>query len=164
VETGAWVAAELNGRPKDRITVDHLRSSVGFFKRLLGGEPPVFPGEPPSASRFAADDVMGVPVTPAQNGSGPFPKTLRVRALYGDYALYGSWQVVTINSPEDWSSVQDLVRGAYYNQFGLIHLADGSKAIRWNETTWRGVRETLEFLYDPRYKDPALGAAGSSHP
>lgn len=137
---------------------------MGFFKRLLGGEPPSYAGEKPEGRRLSKDDAMGVSVTPTQTSSGPFPKTLRVRAVYSDYALYGAWQVVTINSPEDWSSVQDLVRMAYYNQFGLIHLADGSNAIRWNESTWRGVRDTLEFLYDPRYKDPALAAGGSSNP
>jgi len=145
----------------------HLRRFVGFLKRLLGGDEPTFPGEPGASEPprlLGREDAMGSVLTPAQTDSGPFPKTLRVRAVYNDYALYGSWQVVTLNSPGDWASAQDVVRMAYYNQFGLIHLADGSKAIRWNESTWRGVRDTLEFLYDPRFQGPALGAAGSSNP
>lgn len=132
---------------------------MGLFERILGGggggsPPPWIPGDSP----FRGDDSAGQTVTTAEIAQGPFPKQMRLRGSYADYALIGSWQVVSLNSPADWEAAKDQVFQAYYKQFGLYRLPDGNSTIRWNETTWREIRDQLQVLYDPKFRGGGAAA------
>jgi hypothetical protein len=135
---------------------------VGFFGKIFGGagQPPG--GAPPEPhglfSGAAPGEEYGKKLTSAETQGGPFPKTMRLRAGLTHYDLYGSWQVVTWESAEAFPSAQDKVIHGYYTQFGMYRLPDGSETIRWNEMTWRAVKEKLHILYDPKF-DPSGGAA-----
>jgi len=60
----------------------------------------------------------------------------------------------------DWPPAREEILQGYYQQFGLIRLPGGSSAIRWNEGTWRGVRETLDVVFDPAFA-PSADTSGS---
>jgi hypothetical protein len=77
---------------------------------------------------------------------------LRLRARYPEYNLVGAWQDVTLNSADDLPGAKAAVHGAYFKQFGMYRLPDGSETIRWNELTWRDIRDELEILYDPAFQ------------
>jgi len=127
---------------------------MGFFGRLFGGR-----GRKPKSERILARGTAGgAPLTDENVTSGPFPRELRLRAVYEDYNLFGKWQVITLQAASEWPSAREAVLHAYYTQFGLIRLADGTQTIRWNETIWRGIRDTLEIRYDPSH---ARAAASS---
>ena len=119
---------------------------MGLFGKLFGGAPP---GGDDKRARFSLDGGAGVPLEEAAATSGPFPRSMRVRAVLEAYDLYGSWQTVRLERPEDWPAAREQVLHAYYQQFGLIRLPDGSSTIRWNEVTWRQTRETLQLRYSP---------------
>lgn len=125
---------------------------MGFFERILGGgaggSPPPWM---PNLGAPAGDSGAGKPLDSFEIERGPFPRQFRLRASYPDYALVGGWVVVTMNSAADWSAAREQVLQAYYKQFGLYNLPDGSQTIRWNEETWRAVRDALQILYDPRF-------------
>ncbi len=137
---------------------------MGLFGKLFGGgglqETPTTP--PPSSTppRPRPDEGYGLPVTATETDGGPFPKRLRLRAVYADYGLVGSWKVVTLNSAADWPAAREEVLHGYYQQYGLIRIPGGESAIRWNEGTWRGVRETLDLVFDPAFA-PSVGVPGS---
>ena len=138
---------------------------MGLFGKIFGGgggQPP--PRVPPAGEgpprRRRDDAAYGQPLGAAQTDAGPFPKRLRLRAIYSDYDLLGSWKVVTLNSPADWPAAREEVLQGYYQQFGLIRLPGGSSAIRWNEGTWRGLRETLDVVFDPAFA-PSADTSGS---
>ncbi len=137
---------------------------MGLFGKIFGGGGGQEPGRPPTTTpprpRRGGDGAYGQPLTTNETDQGPFPKRLRLRAIYSDYDLLGSWKVITLNSPADWPAAREEVLQAYYQQFGLIRLAGGTSAIRWNEGTWRGVRETLDLVFDPAFA-PSADASGS---
>lgn len=137
---------------------------MGFLDRLFRRDkPPAAVPREPAPGRGKRDESSGVPFTEEVVRQEPFPRRFRLRAVFADYDLYGSWKVVTLNSEADWPAAREEVFQAYYKQFGLIRLPDGSGAIRWNEDTWRGIRETLDILYDPRFA-PAAALQESSTP
>jgi hypothetical protein len=76
---------------------------------------------------------------------------VRLRPVLAPYGLRGAWSTVTLTDANSWPSAREELIGLYYQRFGLIHLRDGSKTIRWNEFTWRGIREALEFERDPQF-------------
>lgn len=125
---------------------------MGLFKRILGGADRSPPTSPSGGRRFRGDESEGKLATAFDIEKGPFPKQMRLRAAYSDYALYGRWVVVTLKTPADWEAVRQEVFQAYYKQYGLYKLPDGSETIRWNEMTWRAVRDELQILFDPQHQ------------
>ena len=124
---------------------------MGLFGRILGGGAPPPPGgEPPGL--FGGGSHDGVKLELPQVEAGPFPKRMRLRARLPEYNLLGWWEEVSLNSAEDYPAARAQVFGSYYKQFGMYPLPDGTSAIRWNELTWREIRDELEILYDPRYQ------------
>ena len=125
---------------------------MGLFGKLFGGggNPPQGPGEPPRASRES--EGWGLEFDEERVQDGPFPKRMRLRAVYSDYTLVGSWQDIVIQGPQDYEAARAQVMGGYYKQFGMYRLPDGSETIRWNEESWRAIREELEILYDPAFQ------------
>lgn len=144
--------------PKSKRPLPGPFPGVGLFGKIFSGgagAPPRQPPAPPPQGRGAragqAEGDYGRPLSPAQTEAGPFPKRLRLRAGMPDYALYGAWQVVSLNAPGEWPAVKEQVLQAYYRQFGLYKLPGGGETIRWNETTWRALREELQVLFDPAF-------------
>jgi len=68
------------------------------------------------------------------------------------YILYSRWQEVTLNAPAEWPPLREQVLQAYYRQFGMYKLPGGGETIRWNETTWRAIRDSVEIEFDPNYR------------
>jgi hypothetical protein len=144
----------------------HNRASkflpVGLFGKIFGGagQPPG--GAPPYPRALfgaaASGEQYGRKLTSAETDPGPFPKTMRLRAGSSDYDLYGSWQIISWESAEAFAAARDKVLHGYYLQFGMYRLPDGSETIRWNEMTWRAMKEQLQILYDPKF-DPSGRAA-----
>ena len=119
---------------------------MGLFGKLFGGAPPPGGDRRPGLS---PDAGAGIPLDDAAATAGPFPRSMRVRAVLEAYNLYGSWQTLHLQGPGDWPAAREQVLHAYYQQFGLIRLPDGSSTIRWNEVTWRQTREALQLRYAP---------------
>jgi len=102
--------------------------------------------------------MEGILLLEEEMTQGVFPRKMKMRPVQVDYSLKGRWDVVSLDSPTSWATVREQVLAEFYQRFGLIKLGDGTKTIRWNEQTWRAVRDMMAFEYDPRY-----GAAGPSN-
>lgn len=134
---------------------------MGLFGRLFGK-----PKEKPRRSRTPrkranvglVPDQGPPPVDEGTFAQGPFPRKVKVRPVYRDYGLRGRWKVVQLDEAGTWASAREQLIQEYYERFGLMRLRDGTKAIRWNEFTWRGIRETLQFEQDPGYAGVPGGA------
>lgn len=123
---------------------------MGLFGKLFGGggNPP--PGAP--SPSHGGRGAKGAEFKPEHAAIGPYPKRMRLCAIEPGYNLVGSWQEVVLASAEDYEPVRAQVMGAYYKQYGMYRLPDGSQTIRWNEETWRDIRQQLEIHYDPAYQ------------
>ena len=132
---------------------------MGLFGKLFGGgaSPPPPAGNPPPprkshhASGRPDDRNWGSEFRAEHAQVGPFPKRLRLRAVEREYALVGSWQDVVLAGPDDYETARAQVMGGYYKQYGMYRLPDGTETIRWNEETWRALRESLQVLFDPAF-------------
>ena len=87
---------------------------MGLFGKIFGSSPEKPPSAPPPPRRGflgggRIPDEYGALLTEAMTQGGPFPKSMRLRAGMTDYDLYGSWQLVTWNSPEEYAAVKDQV-------------------------------------------------------
>lgn len=82
---------------------------------------------------------------------GEFPRKVKVRPVYSDYGLRGRWKVVQLDDAKSRTQTREQLIQEYYERFGIMKLRDGTKAIRWNEFTWRGIKQALQFEQDPGY-------------
>jgi len=126
---------------------------MGLFKRLFGEQPAAPPGGGPgrAANVGLVRDTSDSLVDEQGLAAGPFPRTMRLRPVLLDYGLRGRWKVVSLEDERSWAAAREELIREYYDRFGLITFRNGQKTIRWNEFTWRGIREALEFEHDPAY-------------